>query len=131
MENNQLFDMSADNINTNIIQYIAILGSLVLLIFVFELVRRRRIKEQYSLLWLFISIGFVVFSFWRDGLQILSTSIGISYPPAAFLLLLIMGAYMILLQFSLILSKLSEKNKILTQEIALLQFELNEIKKRQ
>jgi hypothetical protein len=41
-----------------------------------------------------------------------------------------MGAYMISLQFSLILSKLSDKNKLLVQEFALLQFELNELKKK-
>lgn len=108
------------NINTDRVQYFAIAGSILLLIFIIELIRRKRIREQYSLLWLFFSAGFIVLSFWRDGIEKIAELMGIAYAPAAFLLILVMATFLILIQFSIIISKLSETNKILVQEIALL-----------
>lgn len=108
------------NINTDKVQYFAITGSVILFIFIIELIRRKKIKEQYSLLWLFISTGFIALSIWRDGIEEIAILVGIAYAPAAFLLILVMAIFLILIQFSVIISKLSETNKTLVQEIALL-----------
>jgi len=109
-----------ENINTDKVQYFAIAGSIMLLFFIVELIRRKKIKEEYSLLWLFISIGFIVLSFWRGGIEEIAKFLGIAYAPTAFLLILVMAIYLILIQFSVIISKLSESNKVLVQEIGLL-----------
>src|SRR5208283_3356464 len=98
------------NVNTNIVQYLAITGSIGIFLFILILVRNKKIKEEYSLLWIFFSLIFIIFSFWRKGLEWLSFNIGIAYPPAALLLILIMAAYFILIQFSIVISDLSEKN---------------------
>jgi hypothetical protein len=109
-----------NDINTNKIQYFAIAGSILLLLFIIELIRRKKIKEQYSLLWLFFSAGFITLSFWRDGIEEIAAFVGIAYAPAAFLLILVMAIFLILIEFSLIISKLSDNVKVLVQEIALL-----------
>lgn len=108
------------DVNTVKIQFFAIIGSLLLLVFIFELIRRKKIKEQFSLLWLFVTSFFIIISVWRDGLEEMSRFMGIAYAPAAFLLILVMGIFIILIQFSIIISKLSENQKNLIQEIGLL-----------
>lgn len=102
------------------IQFIAIAGSVILLLFILELIRCHKIRENYSLLWLFIGVVFLFFSIWRKGLEVLAHLMGIAYPPTAFLLILVMALFVILIQFSIITSDLTEKNKKLAQEIGLL-----------
>lgn len=109
-------------------QVIAIIVSLGLFFFIFYLVRKKKIKEEYSLLWLFSSIVFIVFSIWRNGLEYFAGLMGIAYPPAALFLILLLAIFLILIEFSINISKLSEKNKILAQELALLQKELEDLK---
>ncbi len=117
------------NVNMNIIQYIAITGSFCFFLFIIYLVRKKAIREEYSLLWILFSIIFIIFSFWRRGLDILSRTIGIESPPIAFLLILLMSVFMILLQFSIVISKLSAQNKNLIQEIGILKLELENLKR--
>lgn len=112
------------------IQGFAIASSVLLLFFLIYLIRRKRIKEEYSLLWLFFGIIFIVFSAWRSGLDYIAKIIGIAYPPAAMMLLFMLAFFFILIEFSTILSRLSDRNKNLTQEIGLLKMELNKIKKQ-
>lgn len=108
------------------IQFIAISGSVGLLLFILELIRRKRIRENYSLLWLFIGTIFMFFSVWRRGLEVLAKLMGIAYPPTAFLLILVMALFVILIQFSIITSDLTEKNRKMAQEIGLLKEKVRE-----
>ena len=106
------------------IQYISIALSIMFLGFVIELIRRKRIKESYALLWLVSAAAFIGLSVWRSGLEQISLAIGIAYPPAALLLLAVGVLFLVLIQFSIIISKLSLENKRLAQEIALLRITL-------
>lgn len=94
------------------------------------LIKNKRIKEEYSLLWIFFSIVFVVFSLWREGLDYIANYIGIAYPPAALFLILLMAIFLILIEFSIIISKLSDKNKTLAQEIGLMKLEMKMMKEK-
>lgn len=109
------------------IQFLAVAGSIGLLLFILELIRRKRIRENYSLLWLFIGSVFLFFSLWRRGLEVLAGMMGIAYPPTAFLLILVMALFVILIQFSIITSELTEKNKKLAQEMGLLKEKIREL----
>jgi len=109
-------------------QYIAIAVSISLFLYILFLVRNKKIKEEYSLLWLFSSIIFIIFSIWRDGLELFAKMMGIAYPPAALFLILLLAIFLILIEFSINISKLSEKNKILAQELALMKNELEVLK---
>lgn len=112
------------------IQYIAIVGSILLFIFIIYLIRQKRLKEEYSFLWLFFSIVFIVFSFWRAGLDWLSELIGIAYPPAALFLILFMALFVIMIEFSVIISKQSDWIKKTGQDIGLMKNEIEKLKNK-
>jgi len=120
----------AQNIYPSRIQVLAIIGSILFLIFIIELIRKRKIKEEYGLLWIFFSLVFIVISLWRQGLEVLSRLLGIFYAPAAFLLILIIAMLLILIQYSLVISRLSEHYKALNQQIGILRLELKELNDR-
>jgi hypothetical protein len=109
---------------------LAIIGSIIFLVFVVELIRKRKIKDAYGLLWVFFGMGFIIISVWRQGLEVLSRLLGIYYTPAAFLLILIMAIFMILIQYSLVISRLSENSKTLNQQIGILRLEFKELNDR-
>lgn len=111
-----------------IYQIISVVGSIFIIIFLFELVRRRKLKENYSLLWFAIAIVFLLISLRRDILVYIALLLGVDYAPAALFLVLIIGLYLLLIYFSLIISDLSEKNKNLSQEVGLLNLEIKKIK---
>lgn len=113
-------------VNIHRIQYIAIIGSILMLIGIIELIRKKRVKEEYALLWLFGGAIFLFFAVWRMGLHRLSYFIGIAYPPVTLLLILLMGVFAILVHYSIVVTKLSEQNKQLIQEIGLLKWELRQ-----
>lgn len=121
--------LNKDQVNIERMQILAIIGSILLLIFILYLIRKKRIKEEYSLLWLLFGVIFITLSIWRQGLDYISQIIGVAYPPTAILLILLMAIFMILIQFSIIISKLSDSNKSLCQEIGLLKLELEDLKK--
>ena len=110
------------------IQAFAIASSVALFFLLIYLIRNKRIKEDYSLLWLLFGAIFIIFSTWRSGLDFIANIVGISYPPAAMMLLFMLAYFFILIQFSTIISRLSDRNKNLTQEIGLLKMEMDKIK---
>ncbi|HOV12993.1 MAG TPA: DUF2304 domain-containing protein [Spirochaetota bacterium] len=118
------------NFTINRVQIIAIVGSLFFFFFILQLVRKRRIKEEYSLLWIFFSIIFILISVWKDGLEFIARFMGIAYSPMAFVLIIIMAVILILVQFSMVISKLTEKNKNLIQEVGILKQEIDELIKK-
>ncbi|MCF6171097.1 MAG: DUF2304 domain-containing protein [Bacteroidales bacterium] len=111
-------------------QAFALGASILLFIFLLHLIRKKKMKEEFSLLWLFFGIVFIVFSAWRSGLDFVAGIVGIAYPPAAMFLLFILAFFFILIEFSTIISRLSDRNKNLTQEIGLIKMELNDILKK-
>ena len=77
-------------------------------------------KEAYAIIWLIFGLLFMFFSCWRKALDYISEIIGIYYPPAMLFLLLIIAITLILIQFSVVISKQNDQIRALTQEIALL-----------
>ncbi|MCH7604802.1 DUF2304 domain-containing protein [Patescibacteria group bacterium] len=111
-------------------QIVAVIGSILFILVLIELVRSRRLKEHYSLLWFGIAIIFFLFSIWKDLLVFVAFVLGISYEPAAIFLILISGLYLLSIHFSIVISGFSEKNKNLSQEIGLLKEEMKSLKER-
>lgn len=112
------------SILTDRIQIFAVGGSVFILLFILRLIKRRRLKEEYALLWLIVFSMFTVISFFTPILATLAELTGIIYAPSALLLLLIIGIFLILIHYSLVISKLSDQNKTLIQEMALLKHKL-------
>lgn len=108
---------------------LAVFGSLLLLVGIFELVRRKRLKEKYSLLWLLTAAVLVALAASKDLRHAVSYAMGINYPPSAFFLLAFLFLMLIMIQFSVVISNLSAKNRILAQEVALLKLRIEELSK--
>jgi Uncharacterized conserved protein (DUF2304) len=104
----------------------AAIGSLLLLLIVLELIRGRRLKERYALLWLATGLVLLVLSLWRGGLNTIAGWLGVSgYPPAILFAAAIMFVIAVLLHYSTVLSKLTDDNVVLAQEVALLRARLD------
>lgn len=110
------------------VQLFAIIGSLVLLLVIIDAIRKRRILEQYSLVWLLTGFVLLFLSIWRDLLDNLSAFIGIYYPPSVLLLIGSGLLVLILLSFSAVVSKEAGKVARLTQRLALLEFEVGRLR---
>jgi hypothetical protein len=109
---------------------LAIAVTLGLLLLVFELVRRKRLSERYAILWLVAATTLFVLAVWKGLLTSLSHDVGISYPPSALFAVAIGLIAMILLHFSLAVSRLSDQNKVLAQRLGLLQQRIEEAEER-
>jgi hypothetical protein len=95
--------------------------AIVLALVVLELVRRRRLQERYSLLWLGICLVVLVTAVWQSALVDISTSLGIKYPPNA-LFLVAAGLFLVLLlHYATVISRLTEQNTRLAQRTALIE----------
>ena len=108
----------------------AILGSSLLLLVILDLVRRRYLKERYALLWIITGGLFLLLSIRKDLLYGISTLLGFVMPSNALLGLGFLFLLLISLGLSVITSRLSEKNKILAQEVVLLKKRVTDLEKR-
>jgi hypothetical protein len=105
----------------------AALSSLVIFTVIIELIRRGRLREQYALLWLGTATVILVLGLWRDGLNELADALGIAYPPNALFALALAFMLLLLLHYSTVISKLSDRTTTLTQRIAILEERLREL----
>ena len=100
----------------------AAVASIVLLVVILELIRRRRLKERYALLWLSTGVVLLVFSAWRGGLNTIAGWLGVSgYPPAVLFATATVFILLVLFHYSTVISRLAEENKVLAQRLALLE----------
>jgi hypothetical protein len=113
----------------NLVQAAAITGSAFILLVVIELIRRNHLKERYSLIWLATAVVLIVFSVWRRLLDVVARFFGIYYPPSFLFLIAILFLIVLLLHFSTILSSLSEQNRRLAQELAILKTKIEKEEK--
>ena len=101
---------------------VGVVASLLLLLIVLELIRGRRLKERYALLWLATGVTLLVLSAWRDGLNTIAGWVGVeTYPPAVLFAVATHFILIVLLHYSTVLSKLTDENVELAQRIALLE----------
>lgn len=98
----------------------SICASTALLLYILEMVRRRRLREEYSILWLAGSVVILVLSLKQGWLIGIAHAAGIAYPPSFLFLVGILFILLILIHFSIAISKLHQMNKKMAQEIALL-----------
>ena len=95
---------------------------MLLLLVVFELIRSRRLRERYALLWLLTGVVLLVLSLWRGGLNPIAGWFGISgYPPAILFAVGILFILLVLLHYSTVISRLSDQSTLLAQRLALLE----------
>jgi hypothetical protein len=113
------------------LQVFAIVASAFLFFVIFELLRRRRLIERYALIWLASSIVLIVFATWTGLLEIVSNALGIAYPPNALFLIAFAFVLLLLLHFSIAISRLSGETKVLAQDVARLDKELRDLREEE
>ena len=103
---------------------VGVLGSLAALVFILEMVRRRRLREEYSLLWLATALALLLLSLSRPLLDVLAQAVGLFYPPSALFVVALLFILALLMHFSMVITRLTQENKETAQQIALLRYEL-------
>jgi hypothetical protein len=111
------------------IQVVALTGSVLLLLLVLELVRRRRLAEEYSALWIVSAILLIGLSLRRDLVDFAARWLGVYYPPAILVLMLVGIVFVALLSFSVILSRHQRQIGRLIEENAIMAAELRDLRR--
>jgi hypothetical protein len=91
-----------------------------------QLTRRRKLREDYALLWFLGSVVLLVFAIYKDLLNRMAELLGVAYPPSLLLLAAILLGFLLSMHFSIALSRLAEQNKRLAQEVAMLRLMFTE-----
>jgi hypothetical protein len=109
----------------------ASIASILLLLVVLELIRGRRLKERYALMWLATGVVLLALSLWRGGLNTIAGWLGVGYPPAILFAVATLFVIVVLLDYSTVLSRLSDQNTLLAQELALLRRRTEALEERE
>jgi hypothetical protein len=102
-------------------QLAAIAFALVLLLLVFEMVRRRYLAEGYAVLWLGAAVVLVVLAVWSQLLTTISKAVGVATPSNAFFVIAFAFLLLLVLHLSAVVSRLADETRVLAQRIALLE----------
>jgi hypothetical protein len=105
--------------------------SLGLLLLIVELVRRRKLREEYSWLWLLTGSFILLLMMWFGLLKWFTLMIGAVAPSSTIYFFALVFLFFISLHFSVVISKLTGQIKELAQKNAFLELELEELKKRE
>ena len=109
-------------------QILSIASSLGLLGLLITLIRKRKLKEEYAILWIVISVVFLAIAIFRGLIDWISHIFGIHYQPAALFIILIFCLYLLMLHFSIVTSDLRMKINTLLTKITLLEEETSRLK---
>lgn len=106
------------------LQALAVIFSLALLVIIIQLVRKERLKEGYSLVWIAVALIMFVFSLYTPMLRDFAGLVGISYTPAGLILIILGGLLLLSLHFSLLFCRFDKRIRRLAQEHAILKEQL-------
>ena len=105
--------------------------SIIFLLITFELIRKQKLREEYSILWLFTGAAILILSaFPYFFLSKLFTQFTGLYYLSAVVLIAFLFLLIIVFHFSIVISQLTDQNRDLAQRHALLELEFKELKKR-
>lgn len=106
---------------TDNVQIVAVVVSAGLLVFVIDLVRRRKLTEEYSFIWILFALGLLGMSLWRESLHAVARWLDVYYPPAVLLGALVFFVFIASLYFSVVISRQREQIERLVEAMALLE----------
>lgn len=109
----------------------ALLISVSIFLFILEMVRRKKLREEYSVLWLATAVVMLVLILKYDWLVALTNLIGAGLPTSTLFLGSIIFLMLIAVQFSIKISRLTEQAKNLAQQNALLELEVYKLRQAQ
>ena len=98
-----------------------------LIMLVLELIRRRMMRENYSLLWIAVSVALLSVPWLYDVYVVMANFVGIKDPNSFFFFIAIMGLFLLCLQFSLAISTAYYQRKTLVQQMAMLEHRVRQL----
>jgi hypothetical protein len=116
---------------TDPVQLVSIVVSAVLLAAIVELVRRGRLTEEYSFIWMVCAVALFALSLWRNLLDVAASALGVHYPPAVLLLVLTFFVVIVSLYFSVVVSRHRKNIEKLVEEVALLDEQVRALRDEQ
>lgn len=105
-------------------QTFAVIASVLTLGIIVELVRRRRLREEYAWLWLLTGVLMVLLSSWYGLIEGITHLIGAVTPTTTLFVFGLLFLLVVSVHFSVVISRLSQQVRRLVQELALLEAEL-------
>ena len=99
----------------------------VLVGIIIELIRQNRLKEHYAIVWLLTAVSIFIFGVWPDSLNFISRLVRLHHLTTLFMVAFLF-LLAIVLHFTLAISQLFDRNRRLTQEVAWLRYELDQIR---
>jgi hypothetical protein len=103
------------------VQIVSIVFAALVFGAVFELVRRRHLRERYALVWMGAALVLLILAVWQGLLTTVSRAVGIYYPPNALFVVAFGFLLLLLLHFSAAVSRLGDQTRVLAQRVALLE----------
>jgi len=107
---------------------VAIIVATVMLLVVIELVRKRKLREEYAFVWIGTAILLTILALWTDVLDWIRVLLKADTQASTLFFGAILFLMLLALQFSVRLTKLTFLNKALGQEVSLLRKELQDLK---
>lgn len=112
------------------IQILSIVLALAFMFFIFRLIAKGKLREEYSIIWIICTVILLVFSFWRNGLDVVANLLGVYYAPSLIFLGAIFAIVIFLVHLSVVNSRQHRQIKDLTQEMALLKEKIESLKNK-
>lgn len=99
----------------------AVVASLFLLFVIIVLVKKRKLREEYSLLWILTGVVILILVLWYDLLVMITGLIGAVTPTTTLFIFGILFLMAIALHFAIKISSLSDQVKNLAQKVSILE----------
>ena len=112
----------------SVIQILSVIGSFLLILVLFILIRKKRLKEEYAILWIIFAVFFLLLSLFRGSIDFISGIMGIHYQPAALFLILFSALFLLMLHLSIVISELKTKINKLVSSLALLEEKISRMR---
>ena len=107
---------------------LGIVGSALILVVLFEMLRRRHLREKYAVMWALVAVGILVLTVFPDLLTIASDLVGVDVPANLLFFVASLVLMVLTLQHSYELGRLEDKTRTLAEELALVRMELDELR---
>jgi hypothetical protein len=111
------------------IELVAVLAILFFIMIIIRLILKGRLRAEYSFIWIAMGAIFLVFSLWRESLDLLAAFFGVFYAPSLIFIFFFFMIFIFLIHLSAVNSKQHEQIKKLAQEISLLKQKIEGEKK--
>ncbi len=104
---------------------LGVLGSVLTLALLFEMLRRKRLREKYAVFWAAVAVATLVVAAWPSSLGWVSERLGVAVPANLLFFVASMVLLAVSVQHSAELSRMEERTRVLAEEVALLRLRLD------